>query len=135
MSHCVCLRGLDAQRHRRLGRIRPDLLDTHLRQSLLVRVGLLQSSVCIFADAEDPSQQLVVGGDLWCGSVRPLLPSGPITGATYIAYSSASRKGGRLTHKLHHTWAMWDVAPSNSSQQAPAPMLASFDWFMPDHNV
>jgi hypothetical protein len=75
------------------------------------------------------------------GSVRPLMPTGPTTGAVYIAYSSASRNAlGRVSHKLHHTWAMWDLAPTNASQyhsslQAPAPMLASFNWFMPDENV
>ena len=69
-------------------------------------------------------------------SVRPLMPTGPITGAMYIAYSSASRNAlGTLSHKLHHTWAIFELAPPNSSQPAPAPLLASFDWFMPDHNV
>jgi hypothetical protein len=75
------------------------------------------------------------------GSVRPLMPTGPTTGAMYLAYSSASRNAlGKVSHKLHHTWAMWDLAPVNasqphSSQQPPAPMLASFDWFMPNENV
>lgn len=72
------------------------------------------------------------------GSVRPLLPSGPTTGALYIAYSSASRALGRVSHKLHHTYAIWDLAPANSSsphQPPGVPMIAGFDWFMPDHNV
>ena len=72
------------------------------------------------------------------GSVRPLMPTGPATGAVYLAYSSASRDqatGKLSSHKLHHTWAMWDLAPVGTTQRAPAPMLASFDWFMPDHNV
>ena len=72
-------------------------------------------------------------------SVRPLMPSGPITGATYIAYSSARRGKpfGRLgSHKLHHTWAIWELAPLNGSAPTPpVPMLASFDWFMPDRNL
>ena len=72
------------------------------------------------------------------GSARPLMPTGPETGAVYLAYSSATRDqatGKLSSHKLHHTWAMWDLAPVGTTQLAPAPMLASFDWFMPDHNV
>ena len=76
------------------------------------------------------------------GSVRPLMPTGPTTGAMYLAYSSASRNGTQLVHKMHHTWAIWELAPvpvasdSAPAQQAPAaPMLASFDWFMPSMNV
>mmetsp|Transcript_22263 Transcript_22263/g.58149 ORF Transcript_22263/g.58149 Transcript_22263/m.58149 type:complete len:254 (-) Transcript_22263:139-900(-) len=70
------------------------------------------------------------------GSVRPMMPAGPATVATYIAYSSAERlHSGRVYHKLHHTWAIWELAPINSTHAAPAPMLASFDWFMPERNV
>ena len=69
------------------------------------------------------------------GSVRPLIPAGPMTGAFYMAYSSARRSGGKLEHTLHHTWAIWELAPPNSSHTSHVPMLASFDWFMPDHNV
>ena len=76
-------------------------------------------------------------------SVRPLMPTGPVTGATYIAYSSAERnsRGKLAAHKLHHTWAVWELAPLNGSTPGPglptppAPMLASFDWFMPEHNI
>lgn len=74
-------------------------------------------------------------------SVRPLFPTGPSTGGMYLVYSSAKRVGGRVDHKLHHTWAIWDLAPvgsnaaSNASRTAPAPMLASFDWFMPDYDA
>jgi hypothetical protein len=68
-------------------------------------------------------------------SVRPLLPSGATTGAVYIAYSSTRRTGLQISHQLHHTWAIWQLAPPNASHASPAPMLASFDWFMPDHNV
>ena len=75
-------------------------------------------------------------------SVRPLMPTGATTGAMYLVYSSASRSAlGRVKHKMHHTFAMWDLAPvQNASyqpgfRQPPAPMLASFDWFMPDENV
>ena len=64
---------------------------------------------------------------------------GPATGAAYMAYSSARRGKlfGRLgSHKLHHTWAIWELAPLNGSAPTPpVPMLASFDWFMPDRNV
>ena len=69
------------------------------------------------------------------GSVRPLMATGPATGALYLAYSSASRNGSKLSHKMHHTYAIWDLAPASTLQQAPAPMLASFDWFMPNQNV
>jgi len=74
------------------------------------------------------------------GSVRPLMPTGPKTGAMYLAYSSASRNGTQLVHKMHHTWAIWELAPAASDSapapQAPAaPMLARFDWFMPAINV
>ena len=75
-------------------------------------------------------------------SVRPLMPTGATTGAMYMVYSSASRSTlGRVKHKMHHTFAMWDLAPVQNtsyqpgSRQPPAPMLASFDWFMPDENV
>jgi hypothetical protein len=78
-------------------------------------------------------------------SVRPLMPTGPVTGGMYLVYSSATRSAlGRVQHKMHHTWAIWDLAPvvqNASRHQQPAggaqdampmPMLASFDWFMPD---
>ena len=73
-------------------------------------------------------------------SVRPLMASGPTTGAMYMVYSSAKRTtiSGQLTHKLHHTYAIWDLAPvkmSASGNEPPAPMLASFDWFMPEDNI
>lgn len=76
-------------------------------------------------------------------SVRPLMPTGPVTGATYVAYSSAQRnsRGKLVAHKLHHTWAIWELAPLNGSTPGPglptppAPMLARFDWFMPERNV
>ena len=74
-------------------------------------------------------------GQTRAASVRPLYPTGPSTGAMYMVYSAAKRVGARVDHTLHHTWAIWDLAPANTSQTAPAPMLASFDWFMPDHNV
>ena len=66
----------------------------------------------------------------------------------YLVYSSATRSAlGRVQHKMHHTWAIWDLAPvvqNASRHQQPAggaqdalpmPMLASFDWFMPDGDV
>ena len=68
-------------------------------------------------------------------SVRPLMASGSSTGALYMAYSSTRRTHGVLSHKLHHTYAVWELAPPNSSHASPAPMLAGFDWFMPDHNL
>lgn len=71
------------------------------------------------------------------GSIRPMYPTGPTTGATYIAYSAVSRNSpaGPVKYTLHHTFAMWDLAPVNTSHRSPAPMLASFDWFMPNHNA
>lgn len=92
-------------------------------------------------DGDDPIEREHSPSTTQCrpGSVGPLLPTGAITGAMYMAYSSATRSqiGGRhlLTHKLHHTYAIFELAPPNSTQHAPAPLLASFDWFMPDHNV
>ena len=80
-------------------------------------------------------------------SVRPLMATGPATGAVYLAYSSAARHGagGAVTHHLHHTLAIWDLAPPNGSAAQRqrrrgrggerVPMLASFSWFMPRRNV
>jgi len=69
------------------------------------------------------------------GSVRPLLATGAETGALYMVYSSVSRNGSKLSHKAHHTYAIWDLAPASTEQTGPAPMLASFDWFMPHQNL
>ena len=81
------------------------------------------------------------------GSVRPLMATGPATGAMYLAYSSASRAAallGQMKHRLHHTFAIWQLAPPNNATGSHrhrgaggelVPMLASFDWFMPNHNV
>ena len=76
------------------------------------------------------------GGQCRPGSVRPVYPSGSTTGGMYIAYSAASRTAaGKVSHTLHHTWALYSLAPVNASHRSAAPMLASFDWFMPNHNV
>ena len=89
--------------------------------------------------AADSGKSAAASSQCRPSSARPLMPTGPATGAVYFAYSSAARNGSMLRHKLHHTWAIWDLAPARTepsdSQQAPAPMLASFDWFMPSANV
>jgi hypothetical protein len=89
-------------------------------------------------DSTVPKDKKAATSQCRSGSVRPLLPIGPKTGAVYVAYSPASRNVlGQLSHKLHHTYAIWDLAPANKSlsQQPPVPMLSNFDWFMPDQNV
>jgi hypothetical protein len=83
-------------------------------------------------------------------SVRPLMATGPVTGAMYLVYSSVSRGalGRAAKHRLHHTFAIWDLAPPNATAAPPdrqhrhrgahgelVPLLSSFSWFMPDHNV
>lgn len=92
------------------------------------RAGSLRSE----GDAAPPSRQYHCRP----ASVRPMMPTGPATGAVYLAYSSSERdEQGRLTHELHHTFAIWDLAPADTPQTQPAPMLSRFDWFMPARNV
>lgn len=67
-------------------------------------------------------------------SIRPLMKSGPLTGAFFVHFSMASREGSTVhgtKHELHQTFALWSVANSSEAAtgSAPAPLLSSWEWF------
>lgn len=62
-------------------------------------------------------------------SVRPLMRSGPATGAMYVHFSEVGNDGAAT---LHRTFALWTLANSSSLAgvaAGPAPLLSRWDWF------
>lgn len=67
-------------------------------------------------------------------SIRPLMITGPSTGAFFVHFSTASRSGStvRGLKLVHQTFALWTLANTTgraASAGAPTPLLSNWEWF------